>query len=255
MNGMSFWDAVGYRQLDTAKIVTSGAQAAAIVGVGEIGFAGTLGVAGWIGGSTLGLTQASAWATAYGVGSIGVAGVVSGQLTHGVNNLFEGRAFGHGLGRWQDMALDAVFAIGGTYLVGSLANRITRANRNYFTEFLRQASGSSGIRRQTGGYNEGTPPGGEGLGRLEGREIRVTQKGLEIVQSHLERFKDPQLYGMKYQGHPDENGIMLRRLQAALDEGRKISGADASVYHPEAVLGSPWMKSKAWYEFWGLNYD
>jgi hypothetical protein len=61
-----------------------------------------------------------------------------------------------------------------------------------------------------------------GLGKLATAEIRVSQRGLEIVETHLAKF-----------GPAAENAAMIARLRAAQAEGRLVSGADASFYMHE----------------------
>jgi hypothetical protein len=61
--------------------------------------------------------------------------------------------------------------------------------------------------------------GGSGLGKLAGRQVSVSSKGLERVETHLSHFDVV-----------PENRLMLDRLRSALAEGRPIEGADASFY-------------------------
>jgi hypothetical protein len=70
----------------------------------------------------------------------------------------------------------------------------------------------------TGAFLEGAR-GGPGLGRLAGRSIQVSEKGLAIVESHLVQF-----------GDVPANAAMVARLQRALWGGTRIFGADASFY-------------------------
>ena len=74
----------------------------------------------------------------------------------------------------------------------------------------------------TGAFRAGAE-GGEGLGKLAGRQIRVSEKGLDLVSQHLAQF-----------GEIPENGMMMGRLRSAFAEGRTIAGADASFYIHEA---------------------
>lgn len=75
--------------------------------------------------------------------------------------------------------------------------------------------------RRTGAYSDGAIGGGVGLGKLAGREIRVTDKSLSIVTTHLAQSGFHQA---------PENAAMIQRLQDALLQGNLISGADASFY-------------------------
>lgn len=72
--------------------------------------------------------------------------------------------------------------------------------------------------KATGAFADGAK-GGQGLGRIAGKEIKVTQKGLDILETHLKQFE---AYG--------PNDAMISRLRSALAEGRTVSGADASFY-------------------------
>jgi RHS repeat-associated protein len=137
---------------------------------------------------------------------------------------------------------------------------------------LRAPSASSG----TGAFTSATG-GGSGLGRLASAEINVSARGLQLVENHLARF-----------GRFPQNEAMLARLRAALTEGRRITGADASfymhelneatlmgrgmayeaahasalskyqvspfsVYHPEVVQAMPDQFNSNWLRFWGLE--
>ncbi|MHC1730415.1 MAG: hypothetical protein AB9888_00055, partial [Bacteroidales bacterium] len=61
-----------------------------------------------------------------------------------------------------------------------------------------------------------------GLGKLEGKSIKVSDKGLNIVKSHLSKF-----------GDFPENELMIGRFENALMNGEDIVGADASFYMHE----------------------
>ncbi|ROO59297.1 RHS repeat-associated protein [Micromonospora sp. Llam0] len=63
---------------------------------------------------------------------------------------------------------------------------------------------------------------GNGLGRLSGREIRVSDSGLARVEAHLSQF-----------GQVDINDAMISRLREANASGTRISGGDASFYMHE----------------------
>jgi hypothetical protein len=64
----------------------------------------------------------------------------------------------------------------------------------------------------------------KGLGKLAGKEFKISQKGLNIVEQHLAKF-----------GATPENSAMVARLRQALNEGRPITGADASFYLHEVA--------------------
>ena len=60
------------------------------------------------------------------------------------------------------------------------------------------------------------------LWKLDGLELNVTKEGLEIVKTHLSKVDD-------FSG----NTLMLERLENAMKNGQKISGADAIFYTHE----------------------
>ena len=70
----------------------------------------------------------------------------------------------------------------------------------------------------TGAFLDGAE-GGAAFGKLTDREVKVSGKGLDIVENHLKQF-----------GVVLENDLMIGRLRSALSEGRRIDGADASFY-------------------------
>jgi hypothetical protein len=122
--------------------------------------------------------------------------------------------------------------------------------------------------------------GGNGLGLLSGREVTVTQEGLDIVSQHLSTFEE-------FPGEFPQNTMMLERLQSAMNAGERVSGADAvfythelvearlmgagmayedahaaalsmynvspfSVYHPDVINALPELFNSSWRAFWGL---
>lgn len=138
--------------------------------------------------------------------------------------------------------------------------------------------------RGTGAYANGFDKIGAGLGRLENKEINVTQKGLTLVENHLVKF-----------GSNPENTAMIARLRNILETGQKISGADESfnlheaaeatimarlmkggmtfdetynlghatalqkygvslfsVYHPEVISAFPELFNSNWFMFWEI---
>jgi len=115
------------------------------------------------------------------------------------------------------------------------------------------------------------------FGELLGMEIYVTREGLDTVKKHISRF-DPWA----------PNEAMIKRLENALQSGKRITGADASfythelaeyefmqngmsyddahkaafdkydvspftVYHPDVIKAYPGEFSTAWFEFWGIT--
>ena len=124
-----------------------------------------------------------------------------------------------------------------------------------------------------------------GLGRLKGRSLRVSEKGLALVERHLAQFDAV-----------PQNTAMLARLRGALARGARIDGADAvfythelteatsmsrlmaagndfetayeiahpaaiakhgvsdfSVYHPDVITAFPEHFGTSWFRFWGLK--
>jgi YD repeat-containing protein len=92
----------------------------------------------------------------------------------------------------------------------------------------------------TGAFIEGTK-GGVAFGKLANRNVNVTEKGIHIVENHLQKF-----------GEIPENNMMSNRLRIALAEGQPIKGADAIFYTHELAeatkmkMGMPY---KAAHEF------
>lgn len=83
---------------------------------------------------------------------------------------------------------------------------------------LRHAGKLPDVARGTGAFLKGIG-GGDGLGKLAGKVFNVSPKGLNMVEQHLKQF-----------GPVPANSAMIDRLRAAISEGRKIDGADASFY-------------------------
>lgn len=88
----------------------------------------------------------------------------------------------------------------------------------------------------TGAFNPRFAGGGNGLGLFGTTAVRVTQKGLHIVDDHLIQF-----------GHIEQNVMMMDRLRTAMAKGLKITGADASFYMHELAEATKMAK--------GLSYD
>ncbi|MEK3964567.1 hypothetical protein [Paenibacillus sp. FSL H7-0323] len=133
--------------------------------------------------------------------------------------------------------------------------------------------------RKTGAYNSSyNGQSGQGLGKLEGKELNVSEKGLNIVKEHLSQNF----------GDFPENLAMIKRLEDALANKKKISGADSSfymhevsestmmkkgidydtahemalqkydvsrfsVYHADIIKSMPEIFNKNWRKFWGLD--
>jgi LysM repeat protein len=95
--------------------------------------------------------------------------------------------------------------------------------------------GQVAANRGSGAFLEGTQ-GGAGLGKLADRTVNVTEKGLNIVETHLRKF-----------GDVPENTMMLDRLRTAMSQGQKVSGADASFYTHELAEAT---RMRA-----GMSYD
>jgi RHS repeat-associated protein len=121
-------------------------------------------------------------------------------------------------------------------------------------------------------------PGLEGPGKATAAKtgVRLTEKGLAMVERHLLRF-----------GEDKANAAMVGRLRSALETGSKVAGADAnfylhelaegaamdsgmsydaahaaalehygvsnfSLYAPEVIDGLPELFNSAWRQYWGL---
>jgi hypothetical protein len=79
-----------------------------------------------------------------------------------------------------------------------------------------------GMPSRTGAYLEGAADAGDGLGRIAGRSIKVTEEGFRRVEKHLSQF--------------DEfapNKEMLNGLKEAMQKGHRITGGQASFYMHE----------------------
>ena len=119
----------------------------------------------------------------------------------------------------------------------------------------------------------------EGLGSISGREYTIAQTGIDNVRNYLIE----QGFINDY-----ENVAMLERLERALANGEKITGADAvyylhelkeaqlvasgvnqdiahemalqyykvspySVYHPDVISMQPKWWNDAWFDFWEIE--
>ncbi len=90
-----------------------------------------------------------------------------------------------------------------------------------------EMSNTAGIRAylKTGAYDpELSISIGNGLGKLNGKSINVTTKGLNLVKNHVAQF-----------GDLPENTAMIKRIESALKNGKPITSADASFYMHEAA--------------------
>ena len=86
----------------------------------------------------------------------------------------------------------------------------------------------AGVLEGTGAFRAGTMWTGERLGVLAGRELRVSARGIGIVEEHLSQ--PAFLEGGTMYPH---NAAMIERVRDALDSGIRIHGADASFYMHE----------------------
>ncbi|WP_082435806.1 RHS repeat-associated core domain-containing protein [Desnuesiella massiliensis] len=165
-------------------------------------------------------------------------------------------------------------------LAGAAAGALVGAGVGYLAEvaYTAVAAGSVAAASATGAYNPGYSSSvGNGLGKLAGKAINVSEKGLNIVKNHISRF-----------GNVPENNSMINRLETAMAKGNKITGADASfymhelaestlmkngmqydvahaaslqkygvspfsVYHPDVIRLMPEVFNSAWRNFWGIK--
>jgi RHS repeat-associated protein len=90
---------------------------------------------------------------------------------------------------------------------------------------------------KTGAYNPNLSMDiGNGLGKLNGKSINVSEKGLNLVKNHISQF-----------GDIPENQAMINRIESALKNGHPITGADASFYMHEAAEATMMQK--------GISYE
>lgn len=92
---------------------------------------------------------------------------------------------------------------------------------------------------KTGAYASNAKYTGNRLGEFNDLDINVSQKGLDIVKNHIDKFDE---YA--------PNKEMLNRIEKALANGEKLTGADASFYMYE-LAGSTIMKDLTK----PMNYD
>ncbi|MBI4510125.1 MAG: RHS repeat-associated core domain-containing protein [Deltaproteobacteria bacterium] len=172
--------------------------------------------------------------------------------------------------------MDGPLPIGDIGLVGAAAYV---GGRRLFKAFGALAGAARAGRRTvaaTGAFLPGAM-GGSGLGKVARMSIRVSEKGLLMVERHLAQF-----------GNVPTNTAMVERLRDALSSGRRITDADASfylheiaeatmmgrgaayeaahaaalgkylvspfsVYHPAVISALPGYFNLAWRAFWGLE--
>jgi RHS repeat-associated protein len=132
------------------------------------------------------------------------------------------------------------------------------------------------------------PSGDDGFGRLSGNQYRVSEKGIRTIESHLSRPDFIDSFTGNTALEEPENATMLARLWSALEEGRPISGSDASfyfhelyentlmedgiigteahqaainrygvspfsIYHPDAIMANPAAFGPPYFEFWRIT--
>ena len=204
-------------------------------------------VAGFVAGTVVGVGCGAAigWT---GVGAI-ACGAAAGAVGSAVTGYMKGQrglnlAKSTAVGGLFGAAGGALFSVGGAALggafraaAGSRLSAAANAARGELSNIARGRVGGlfGGGRRPTGASVDGatgvSATSGSGLGRLAGREIRVSDRGLARVSEHLSQF-----------GEVDINRAMLGRLSAANANGMRISGGDASFYMHE-LAESQFMRS------------
>ncbi|MEC0128992.1 WXG100 family type VII secretion target [Paenibacillus pabuli] len=181
---------------------------------------------------------------------------------------------------WSSEHWANIFGVGGLMLGGGYASSMIKPHN-----LLTSKGGGARINSfshpgtgNTGAYNPNfTGATGQGLGKLEGMEINVSQKGLDIVKTHISTFDS---YA--------PNQAMIQRIESALQTGKPLTGADASfymhevseftkmgkgmgydaahasaiqkyevspfsVYHPDVIKSMPGEFNSSWFKFWGLE--
>jgi hypothetical protein len=137
-------------------------------------------------------------------------------------------------GAAQAAAEGALAAEGAALLVGSVASAAAPV---IATGLCADGDCGNEISAATGAFKPGIPGDtGTGLGNLEDKAINVTQKRLDLVTNHLTKNNFTAL----------QNDAMIARLQAALQNGTAVTGADASFYMHEIA------EATNWYNFWGM---
>ena len=130
------------------------------------------------------------------------------------------------------------------------------------------------------GTGETNSTNGSGLGKFENTKIIASEKGLNKIKEHIANN------GFE----TTENTQMIERIENALKNGEKLSGADASfymheikesslmsqgytyeqahkitletyqvspfsVYHPDIIQKDPQSWGKPWFDFWGIEKE
>lgn len=125
------------------------------------------------------------------------------------------------------VAVSAAFSVG-SKLVSKVWDKVQTNVRNLLadeTGGMSIGSMASEGANKTGAYNPGLNANiGNGLGKLAGKSINVSGKGLDLVKNHISQF-----------GDVPENTAMIYRIESALKSGQAITGADASFYMHEAA--------------------
>jgi hypothetical protein len=122
------------------------------------------------------------------------------------------RVYGEGVQNGLLMGSTTLLAVAGAAIVGPALGMGT-------LEGALATAGTATAANGTGAFLAGSL-GGAGLGKLAGRSINVSQRGLDIVERHLAQF-----------GHVPQNAAMVARLQGAMQSGTRVAGADASAPH------------------------
>lgn len=135
-----------------------------------------------------------------------------GGISVGASDFLYGAYYGDS-GLMLDGAVNAAAGGLGLYGVGAAPGMVANVGA------LR--AGALNTTNGTGAFLEGTQ-GGAGLGKLNGRQVAVSEKGLQRVETHLSQF-----------GDVPENNLMLERLRTAMANGDKVTGADAIFYTHE----------------------
>jgi RHS repeat-associated protein len=253
---------------------------------GALGAGDLLGASTFFGTSWDVLDPTGAYRNGAEVGLVALTGLIDGTLFNtsdylrglvGTDAVVNTDAAAYQVGQYSSMAMGLAGLAKGFARVGI---GLAKAGIKGLAAAARVARAAVGAvddvaARGTGAFMEGAQ-GGAGLGKLAGKSLNVSEKGLGIVEKHLAQF-----------GDVPQNTAMIGRLRAALSEGRAISGADASfymhevaeatmmgrgmsygaahsgalakygvspfsVYHPEVVQQFSSAFNSNWASFWGL---
>ncbi|MHB1222369.1 MAG: hypothetical protein ACYC0J_10275 [Gammaproteobacteria bacterium] len=122
----------------------------------------------------------------------------------------------------RHLSVDAALIVAGG--VGGMAIEAIPVIASAVSRLSIFGKGMKGV-ENTGAFSSSiTKMTGNGLGKLEGKQVQISQKGYDLVSKHLTQF-----------GPVKENELMLQRLQYALDNRLPLTGADASFYIHEAT--------------------